>query len=129
MSDVSQGRTEAETVWIDLRGVSAIGRHGVFERERVDGQPFIVDARLEVSVTPGDDRLANTVDYGAVAQAIVGRIQGKPQQLIETLAGLIADDCMAHSKVCAVEVTVHKPQAPIPVPFSDVSVSVRRKSS
>lgn len=118
-----------ETVWIDLRGVSAIGRHGVFDAERRDGQPFLVDACLEVLTTKGVDDLENTVDYGAVAQSIVGRVQGKPFQLIETLAGLIADDCMENPRVRSCVVTVHKPQAPIPVPFTDVSVTVRRSST
>ena len=72
------------------------------------------------------DDLADTFDYGTLAQRAVDIVAGPPRNLIETVAGAIADDVMADERVHAVEVVVHKPAAPIPQTFADVSVVARR---
>lgn len=116
---------------IVLTGVRARGFHGVFDHERADGQEFVVDVTLGITsmaVAAATDQLDQTVDYGAVAQAIVGIVEGEPVDLIETLADRIARCCLAFAPVRAVTVTVHKPQAPIPVPFDDVAVQITRTS-
>jgi dihydroneopterin aldolase len=113
---------------ICLRGLRARGHHGVFEHERAEGQTFIVDLDLFVDTRPaadGDD-LTRTVHYGVVAEAVTAIIAGDPVDLIETLAQRIADACLKHEAVVEVEVTVHKPDAPITVPFDDVTIIIRR---
>ncbi len=113
---------------IRLIGVRAKGFHGVFEHEKRDGQEFVVDVELELDLRPAGrtDALADTVSYADVAAAVVRRIEGPPVDLIERLAALVAEDAMADPRVEAVTVTVHKPQAPVGVPFGDVQVMVRR---
>ncbi|RJK96031.1 dihydroneopterin aldolase [Vallicoccus soli] len=113
---------------IALRGVRARGRHGVLAHEREGGQWFVVDVVLELDTAPAaaTDDLALTADYGAVARAVVGLVEGEPVALVETLAERVAALCLAQGPVQAVEVTVHKPQAPVDVPFEDVAVTVRR---
>ncbi|WP_299446629.1 dihydroneopterin aldolase [uncultured Phycicoccus sp.] len=113
---------------IALRGVRATGYHGVFEHEKRDGQEFVVDVVLALDLTRAGqtDELAETVDYGGLASAVVARIEGEPFDLIERLAAVIADDVLDDVRVDEVEVTVHKPQAPVPVPFGDVAVTVTR---
>lgn len=113
---------------ITLTGVRAFGRHGVYEAERRDGQEFVVDATLHGvwSRAASTDDVADTVHYGEVAERIVELIGGEPVNLIETLAVQIADDLLLRDGVDAVSVTVHKPAAPIPVPFADVAVTIRR---
>jgi dihydroneopterin aldolase len=100
----------------------------VFDHERADGQDFVVDVAVEVDahVSSGSDDLADTVHYGVVAEQVVAEIEGGPVDLIETLAERIASAVLTHRAALAVEVTVHKPQAPITVPFSDVSITIRR---
>lgn len=110
---------------IALTGITATGYHGVFDHERRDGQTFSVDLRLTVAA-PGHDELSETADYGAIAGTVHDIITGRPVNLIETLAARIADAVVAVPAVLAVTVTVHKPQAPIAVPFGDVAVTVRR---
>jgi dihydroneopterin aldolase len=61
-----------------------------------------------------------------VAQRITEWIAGEPLNLIEALAVRIADSLLSEFRLQAVDVTVHKPQAPIEVPFGDVAVSVHR---
>ena len=111
---------------ITLSGLRGRGLHGVYPRERVEGQTFVVDAVLEVDTRPaaaGDD-LACTADYGAIAEKLVAAIEGEPVNLIETLAARLLDACLAQPLVRAASVTVHKPQAPIPHAFGDVAVTV-----
>jgi dihydroneopterin aldolase len=114
---------------ITVRGIRGIGHHGVFEHERADGQPFVVDVTLslDTSTAGRTDDLARTVDYGDVANHVHALIVGEPVDLIETLAEQIATICLGWEAVDEVEVTVHKPQAPITVPFDDVEVSITRR--
>lgn len=116
---------------ITLSGLRGRGLHGVYPRERMDGQTFVVDAVLELDTRPaadGDD-LARTADYGVIAEKLVAVIEGEPCNLIETLAARLADIVLAEPAVRAVEITVHKPDAPITVPFDDVTVSIRREKA
>ncbi|MDT0144636.1 dihydroneopterin aldolase [Microbacterium sp. PRC9] len=113
---------------ITLTGVRAYGYHGVFEDERREGQEFVVDVTLYLSTTEAaeTDDVADTVHYGEVAERIVELVGGEPLNLIEGVAARIADDLLTYDLVRMVAVTVHKPQAPITVPFSDVAVTIRR---
>ena len=113
---------------IRLTGVSATGHHGVFAHERADGQEFRADVVLHLDTRPaaaGDD-LAATVSYADVAQDVHAVLAGSPADLIETVAERVAAAALAYPGVVAVDVRLHKPQAPIPVPFDDVEVAIRR---
>jgi len=114
---------------ITLSGLRGRGLHGVYPRERVEGQTFVVDAALELDTRPAaaDDELSRTADYGAIAEKLVAVIEGEPVNLIETLAARLAEIALAEPAVRAVEITVHKPDAPITVPFDDVTISIRRE--
>lgn len=113
---------------IALTGLRAVGHHGVLPSERRDGQEFVVDVvlHLDLREAAASDDVARTVHYGELAQQLAAVVGGEPVDLIETLATRLAGTCLAHQRVERVEVTVHKPQAPIAVPFSDVSVTVER---
>jgi dihydroneopterin aldolase len=113
---------------IELRGLAVRGNHGVFDHERRDGQDFVVDVTvwLDLAAAAVSDDLADTVDYGALAQLAADVVAGPPRNLIETVAAEIADAVMADERLQAVEVVVHKPDAPIPLTFSDVAVVARR---
>lgn len=116
---------------IELRGLKVRGNHGVFAHERADGQDFIVDITLwmDMAVAAASDALADTYDYGLLAQRAAAIVSGPARDLIETVAAEIAEDVMGDTRVQAVEVTVHKPHAPIPLTFTDVAVVVRRSRS
>ncbi|ANJ29000.1 diguanylate cyclase [Agromyces aureus] len=105
-----------------------MAHHGVFDFEREQGQEFVIDVSVVVDLraaASGDD-LARTVHYGELAEAVVAAVERDPVDLIETVAERVADVALSWSSVEQVEVTVHKPQAPISVPFADVSVSIVR---
>ena len=113
---------------IELRGLRIRGHHGVFDHERRDGQDFVVDITVwvDLAAAAASDDLADTLDYGALAQRAADIVAGPPRKLIETVAAEIADGVMADERVHAVEVVVHKPSAPIPLTFADVAVVARR---
>jgi dihydroneopterin aldolase len=113
---------------ISLTGLRVRGNHGVFEHERRDGQEFVVDAVLDVDTeaAAASDELGDTVDYGDLAQRLAAVVAGEPVNLLEALAARLADECLTDVRVAAATVTVHKPQAPIPLSFADVAVTVRR---
>jgi dihydroneopterin aldolase len=114
---------------ITIRGLSAHAHHGVYDWERERGQKFVVDAVLELDTAPaaaGDD-LARTVNYAELAQALHAVLTGAPVDLLETLAQRLADVCLSAGPVLAAEITVHKPDADLGVPFDDVTVAIRRE--
>ena len=113
---------------VALRGLKARGHHGVFPKERDEGQTFIVDLVLGLDTRPAaaDDDLSKTVHYGVVAEEAVAVVEGDPVDLIETLAERIAQVCLKHDVVQEVKVVVHKPDAPITVPFDDVTITITR---
>ncbi len=114
---------------ISISGIRAVGYHGVYDHERRDGQEFIADVVLSLSLDAASrsDDVADTVHYGELAEQVAAILAGEPVNLLETLARRIADAALTFALVDAVTVTVHKPQAPIPVPFTDVAVTVRRR--
>ena len=114
---------------IAIHGLRAHAHHGVFAVERERGQVFHVDAVLELDTAPaatGDD-LGRTVDYAELAVELHATLTGGAVKLLETLAQRLADVCLSHGGVQAVEITVHKPQADLGVPFDDVTVTIRRE--
>lgn len=114
---------------IAVRGLRARAHHGVYPFERERGQVFLVDAVLELDTAPAAaaDDLDLTVNYAALAQQLRAVLTGEPVNLLETLAQQLADVCLAAPLVQAVEITVHKPEADLGVPFDDVTVSIRRE--
>ena len=115
---------------VELRGLRARGRHGVLPAERELGQVFGVDVAMHLDTRPAaaSDDLADAVDYGAVARVVHAVVAGEPVDLLETLAARVAGAVLADHRVRAVDVAVHKPSAPVTVPFDDVVVRVHRTS-
>jgi dihydroneopterin aldolase len=113
---------------IRLTGLRVRGRHGVYDFERAQGQDFVIDVVLDLDLAPAarSDDVTDTVHYGELAERLAAIVAGEPLRLIETLADRLATACLADARVQAATVTVHKPQAPIPLEFADVAVTITR---
>lgn len=111
-----------------VRGIAVHGHHGVFDFERRDGQEFVIDLvlGLDTAAAARSDDLHDTVDYGTLVEEVRQAVATEPVDLIETLAQRIADTCLRHARVEDVEVTVHKPHAPIQATFQDVALTINR---
>jgi len=116
---------------ITLTGLRITAHHGVFDFERENGQEFVIDVTvwLDFRAAASADDLAGTIHYGELAEEVAAAVRRDPVDLIETLAERIADVVLAHEAAERVLVTVHKPQAPIEVPFADVSVQIERSQA
>jgi dihydroneopterin aldolase len=114
---------------ISLTGIWGFGYHGVFDHEAKNGQDFFVDLEIHLDLSQASlsDALEDTIDYGALANLVVEEITGERVQLIERLAGRIADRIKSgHPQISKISVTVHKPKAPISAQTSDISVTITR---
>lgn len=113
---------------VEIRGLEVFGRHGVYDEERRLGQRFVLDVVLEMADAEAarTDGLGDTVDYGTLAEAIAGIVGGEPVALLERLAGLVADRCLAEPHVAAVTVTVRKPHVALAQVVEDARVTLRR---
>ncbi len=114
---------------IEIKGLYGYGYHGLFEDERESGQGFLVDAvlYLDLSVVSQSDLIEDTVNYSAVCDLILEQIVGPSVNLIERLAGQIADQILVEfTQLRAVKISVHKPDAPVAAKVKDISVSIVR---
>jgi dihydroneopterin aldolase/2-amino-4-hydroxy-6-hydroxymethyldihydropteridine diphosphokinase len=123
--------TDAPADRIVLTGLRVHAHHGVLDSERRDGQPFVIDLEVALDLAPagGTDELARTLHYGELAEEVAEAAGRDPVDLIETLAERVAAVVLAHAVARSVRVTVHKPDAPIAVPFGDVAVVIERRST
>ncbi len=113
---------------VSVTGIRAHGTHGVLEHEKRDGQEFSCDVVMHLSIVRAgrSDDLADAVDYSVVARKAHDVLAGPSLDLVETVAERIAAAVLDDERVQAVDVVVHKPQAPVGVPFDDVQVRVLR---
>jgi dihydroneopterin aldolase len=116
---------------IAITGLRVFAHHGVFDFERQNGQDFYIDAAIWVD---GDkaaftDDLNNTAHYGDLAKGLVELTKNDPVDLLETLAQRLLDYALnfGGGRVLKAKITVHKPGAPIPYEFEDVSITVKAK--
>lgn len=112
--------------YLTLTGLRASAHHGVFEHERRDGQDFFIDLTVWFELRGAGDDIDRTINYGPLAEEVVAAVERDPVDLIETVAERIAGVVLAHPAAERVQVTVHKPSAPITVPFADVAVTITR---
>lgn len=111
-----------------ITGLRELGVHGVLPEEKLRPQPFEVDVELTVDLTAAgeSDDLDDTVDYGAVCEAISRVVSSERYELIERLATRIAEVCAVDSRVIATKVTVRKLHPPVRAMVDHVAVSVER---
>jgi dihydroneopterin aldolase len=118
------------TVTIEVRGLELLGRHGVFEEERRDGQRFLFDLWLDV---PDDavtsDRLEDAVDYREVVALVREISDGRAFRLLEALAGALADALLRRFPVERVRVRVRKPDVRLAASVDHAAVTVERARS
>ncbi len=112
---------------IRLTGIRIEAAHGVYPQEKAAPKPFLIDVVVSLNPRPARDELATTVDYSVLARSVAAAASEHSVDLIETVAEMVAVTCLNDERVAAVEVTVHKPEAPMPVPVADVSVTITRR--
>jgi len=115
---------------IFVKGLTLHAYHGVMAHEAKVGQSFSIDMTLDIDLTAAarSDKVMDTVSYDKVVEVASGAFSSQRFRLIEAAAAKIADAVLAKfPRVSAVEVTIHKPHAPIAATFSDVGITISRK--
>jgi len=120
----------AESVTVEITGLSLYTHHGVGAAEREVGQRLVIDLRLELGESDATltDRVEDTVDYGEVCQLVALIAQQRSHRTLERLCSTIADRLLADYELEAVWVKASKPEPPIPLPVAEVSVEVWREA-
>jgi len=120
----------AESVTIEITGLSLYTHHGVSEAEREVGQRLVVDLRLDVGTTDATvtDAIEDTVDYAEVCQLVALVAQQRSHRTLERLCGTIASRLLADYDLESVWVKATKPEPPIALPVDEVSIEVWREA-
>jgi len=114
---------------ISIKGIKGFGYHGVFDFEKRDGQDFYVDLDIEIDLSAASksDKLGDSVDYSLLTAIAKEAIEKLQFDLIERLAGFIADTIKENfPAINSIAVTVHKPAAPVQESVTDIAVTILR---
>jgi dihydroneopterin aldolase len=116
-------------VTIEVSGLSLYTHHGVSAAEREIGQRLLIDLRLEVGDVDATvtDLVEDTIDYGEVCNQVALVAQQRSYKTLERLCSAIADRLLDAWDADEVWVKASKPEPPIALPVSDVSVEVWRQ--
>src|SRR5947209_12095671 len=127
--DIEDGHPEPE-VTIEVSGLSLYTHVGVTEAEREVGQRLLLDLRLDVGECDATvtDELEDTVDYSQVCQTANLVAQQRSYRTLERLCAAIADRLLERYSANAVWVKAAKPEPPMALPVSEVSVEVWREA-
>lgn len=121
----------AETeVTVEIAGLSLYTHHGVTPAEQEVGQRLVIDLRLDVGECDATltDRIEDTIDYGAVCQAVALVAQQRSYRTLERLCSAIADRLVDEFGAERVWVKAAKPEPPIPLPVEEISVELWREA-
>jgi dihydroneopterin aldolase len=129
LTDDDEGDGPEVGVTIEIIGLSLYTHHGVSDAEREIGQRLVLDVRFDVGEPDAliTDRVEDTVDYAEVCQEIALIAQQRSYRTLERLCAVIADRLAARFGAESVTVKAAKPEPPIPLPVSEVSVEVWRE--
>ena len=111
---------------IELHGIDLYGFHGVLERERAEGQRFLVDVELDPTseAAAATDRIEDAVDYRDVVATVIEVSDAEAYNLLEALAAALAEALLTRFPVTRVRVRVRKPDVVLPRPVDHAAVVV-----
>ncbi len=115
---------------IEIKGLHVFANHGVLDFEKKDGQEFIVDAKLycDLCKPAFDDSINSSTNYAAVCETINDYMKSTTFDLIEKVAyELTKEILITYPLVDEVDITLHKPNAPIQLEFDDVMVNISNR--
>ncbi len=114
---------------IRIEDLKIYAYHGVYAEENEKGQDFYVNATLYTDTREAgkQDALSLSSDYGEICHMINDFLKLHTFSLIETMAEKTAEQLLQRFPLIqALDLEIRKPQAPIGLPFSSVSVKIHR---
>jgi dihydroneopterin aldolase len=118
-------------VTIEISGLSLFTHVGVTAAEREVGQRLLLDLRLDVGACDATitDRIEDTVDYAQVCDVANLVAQQRSYKTLERLCAAIADRLLEQYEAHAIWVKAAKPEPPLALPVTEVSVEVWREAT
>jgi 7,8-dihydroneopterin aldolase/epimerase/oxygenase len=115
-------------VTVEISGLSVFTHHGVTQAEQDAGQRLVFDISLDVEDCSATvtDRLEDTIDYGAVCDAVIYAATERSYRTLERLCAALADMLVDRFSASGVTVRATKPEPPLPAAVDEVSVEVSR---
>lgn len=116
---------------VEVRGLTVMTVVGVLAHERESAQPLRIDLDLHVDLRDAglSDDLADTANYGDVAQRVAEAVRASSDLLLERVASRVADLVLEIDRVEAVDVTVTKVRPPIPEQLDTTAVRIHRAAA
>jgi dihydroneopterin aldolase len=113
---------------IVIERLRIFGHHGVGDVEREAGQDFLVDLEISADLTEAgsSDRLEDTLDYSTIVKEVQRIVSEERYQLLERLAGHIAEAILGNSRALSVVVRVAKAKPPIEADLGSLRVEIER---
>ena len=114
---------------IKLEGMVFYGYHGVNEEEKIKGQKFVVDIDLfcDLRMAGKSDNLTDTINYSSVYKITKEILEGKSQNLIESVAEKVANSILRNWPEITVKIKISKPDVPIKDSvLSNASIEITR---
>jgi 7,8-dihydroneopterin aldolase/epimerase/oxygenase len=115
-------------VTVEITSLSVFTHHGATKAEQDAGQRLVFDISLDLEDCDATvtDRLEDTVDYGAVCDAVTYIATERSYRTLERLCTAVADMLVERFGATGVVVRATKPEPPLPVAVEEVSVEVSR---
>jgi 7,8-dihydroneopterin aldolase/epimerase/oxygenase len=128
VDDEGEGHPEPE-VTIEISGLSLFTHVGVTTAEREVGQRLLLDVRIDVGDCDATvtDRVEDTVDYAQVCD-VANLVAQRSYRTLERLCAAVADRLLEQYDVHAVWIKAAKPEPPLHLPVTEVSVEVWREA-
>ena len=115
-------------VTIEVKGIKAYGKHGIYAEEKKEEQLFLIDVkailrdRSRARDNIEEDLLEETINYETIVESVIELVKEESFNLIETLALKIVD-VLRNPKLQEILVTVHKPNTILNQSTEDISVT------
>tara|TARA_B100000212_G_scaffold66240_1_gene46054 strand:+ start:8666 stop:9046 length:381 start_codon:yes stop_codon:yes gene_type:complete len=110
-------KSDFMAVRIGLESYEVLAKHGVFEYEKEDEQPFIVSIWATLYSEPSEDKLEETLNYADLQIAVRDEVvNSKPVNLMETLCQKLVKNLSSNQLISALSIRIEKPDAPFPHP-------------
>lgn len=114
---------------IRIDGLKCYAYHGVYDEEKEKGQYFFINAVLytDTRAAGKTDDLELSTDYGAVCHFMNDWMKQNVCNLLEMVAENLAREILLRFPLInSLDLEIQKPQAPIGLPFENVSVKISR---
>jgi len=114
---------------IKINKLKLFGYHGVYDKEKSDGQDFEIDISFKITTSKmKDDKLDSTIDYTEVMDGVVSVFNSKRYNLLESIIDDMFICIFSNKRIKSAKVSIKKVNPPINLDFESIEVKDERKN-